>query len=53
MISCNLRVAILKKLIYELRVTLFELNFQKNEFTSSKLGFTNSIAALGVEVKNL
>ena len=42
----KLRVAILRKLIYELCVTFYELQFQKNKFTSC-------IAALRVEIKNL
>ena len=46
MISSELQVAILKKSIYQLRVTFYELPFSKNKFTSS-------IAALGIEIKNL
>ena len=32
--SCELWVAILRKIIYELRVTFYELYFLKNKFTS-------------------
>ena len=44
--SCELWVAILRKLIYKLRVTFYELKLLKNKFTSC-------IAALRVEIKNL
>ena len=44
--SCELWVAILRKRVYELWVTFYELQFQKNKFTSC-------IAALRVEIKNL
>ena len=44
--SCELWVAVLRKLIYELLVTFYELQFQKNKFMSC-------IAAMRVEIKNL
>ena len=46
MISYELGVAILRKLIDELRVTFYELHFQKNKFTSC-------IFALRVVIKKL
>ena len=46
MISYVLRIASLRKLIYELQVTFYELQFQKNQFTSC-------ITVLLVEIQNL